>query len=139
MHSLLKPISVLIVYILLVNKVIYIYIYALLLLGSVLRFPALVSPNLWKPVGILETDYKQFYMCYMCLYVCTYMCLYVCACKCGYILYVCVCMFVCICVCVYIYICICMCMYIYMHIHIYIFFYCLNFKLLLCSSFAGIF
>ena len=95
-------------------------------------------------VGILETDYKQFYMClYMYVYICA--CMYVC--KCAYMCICCVYMQVCICVCMYayihIYICICICVYVciyaYIYIYMYLFFYCLTFKLLLCSSFAEIF
>ena len=65
--------------------------------------------------------------------VCIYICLYVCACKCGCMLYVCVQVYVC-CICVYIYVYVCM--YIYVHAYIY---YYLTFKLLLWSSFTGIF
>ena len=54
-------------------------------------------------------------------------------------LYVCVYVYVCICVCVYV------CIYVYVYMYMYMcvcvykhIFYCLTFKLLLCSSFAGI-
>ena len=122
------------------------YFYWLLLLESVLGFPALVSRILWKPVILLLSRFnwlvatwwgiyawgvsKQItnsfthgYMCvYMFVYVCV--CLYVWAYKCLYM-----------CICIYIYIYIYMYMYVYMYIYIY---YCLTFKLLLCSSFAWI-
>ena len=71
-------------------------------------------------VGILETDYKYFYMSlYMCIYMCIYMCLYACSCKCGYMLYVCV----------YVYVCLCMYMYIYIYIRIYIY---INIYIFIC-------
>ena len=83
------------------------------------------------------------------IYVCIYMCLYVCVCKCRYMLYlyvyVCLCMYIymCVCVCVYIYMCVCVhvFMYIYVHMYIYICMYVYNLicKLLLCSTFSGIF
>ena len=74
-------------------------------------------------VGILETGYKQFYMClYVCVYIRAYMyvrvnvdirvyvCVYICMSVCVYV-YVCMYM--------YIYICVYVCMYIYMHIYIF--------------------
>ena len=142
-------------------SIILIHFYLLLLLDSVLGFPALVSRILCKPAVWLLSRFnwliatwcgiwvwgfsKQITNSFTCVYMCVYMCLYVCvclnvcACKCGYMcicicVYVCVCM--CLCICMYLYIYVYVCMYVYMHIYI---FHCLTFKLLLCCSFAGIF
>ena len=101
-------------------------------------------------VGILETGYKQFYMClYVCVYICAYInvsvsvdiCyMYVCM----YIyIYIYICMYIyiymCIWICVYVYTCAYVYVYIYMYVCINIYILLLTFKLLLCSSFAGIF
>ena len=72
----------------------------------------------------------------MCLCMYIYTCLYGCACKCGYMLYVCVYVYVCLSTCIYM--CICICVYVYIYAYVCIYSY-LTFKLILCSSFAGIF
>ena len=78
----------------------------------------------------LETDYKQFPICvYLCVYKCVFMYMY------GH-MYVHISVY--ICVCVYVYICIYVCVYVCIYLYIYVY-YCLTFKLLLRSSFEGIF
>ena len=72
-------------------------------------------------VGILETELVLHVLICVCVYICAYMYMRVS----GYMLYVCVYVYVCMSICAYV----CVCIYIYY----------LTFKLLLCSSFPGIF
>ena len=105
---------------------ILIHFYWLLLLDSVLEFPALVSRILWKPVIWLLLWFS--WLIWVCWIVKQITVLQMCICQC---LYVCAYMYVCIYtyvfVCMYMYMCMymykCICIYVRMYICIYIYIY----------------
>ena len=124
------------------TNIILIHFYWLLLLDSVLGFPALVSRILWKPLiwllsrfnwlvatwcdiwasGCRDSRNRLQIVLHVFISVCVYICAYMYVCV---YVFVCVNVDICVHVCVYVYVCICVrvCVRIYIYIYIYIFVY----------------